>query len=85
MDDTLPAATRIAPEWLDFFVMIGVLLVLATCVLVWVVYFRKGGRKHRRHRRHHERRAANPTLAETGGLPPLRPPEPSEKPPADLP
>ncbi len=37
------------------------------------------GRKGRRHRRRREHRPRNPTLAETGGLPPLRagrPPDP---------
>ena len=34
--------------------------------------------RHRRHRR--ERRALNPTLAETGGLPPVREEEPPSKP-----
>jgi type VI protein secretion system component VasK len=35
----------------------------------------------RRRRRHHEFQHRNPTLAETGGLPPLRPEPPSASPP----
>jgi hypothetical protein len=30
------------------------------------------GRRHHRHRRHHREERRNPTLAETGGLPPVR-------------
>jgi hypothetical protein len=40
-------------------------------------------RHHRRHRTHVTYTQRNPTLAETGGLPPLRPPQPPpDKPPA---
>jgi heme/copper-type cytochrome/quinol oxidase subunit 2 len=75
-----------APEWLDFVVMAGVLVTLAVVMLVWVVYFRRRGRKHRRkHRHHHERGSTNPTLAQTGGLPPARSSEASQKPPAETP
>jgi hypothetical protein len=38
-----------------------------------------GDRRKRRHRRRREHRPRNPTLAETGGLPPVRtgrPPDP---------
>jgi hypothetical protein len=56
-----------------------VALVLGTFgVLLWAVKIRK---KRRRKYKHHKRgeprgeRKPNPTLAETGGLPPLRPPE----------
>jgi FtsZ-interacting cell division protein ZipA len=34
--------------------------------------------KHRRRRRHRHHRSLNPTLAETGGLPPIRPEEPPQ-------
>jgi len=87
MDDVLPAVSHVEPQWLDFFVMAGALLLLAACLFVWVAYFRRGRRKHRHRRYHHgERRANNPTLAQTGGLPPVRPhQEPPEKPPADVP
>jgi len=59
--------------WIDFFIMLGVFALIAIASLIWVVYFRKRGRKHRRKHRHpREQRATNPTLAETGGLPPTR-------------
>jgi len=36
-------------------------------------YHRRHRHHHRRRRHSHEERASNPTLAETGGLPPIRP------------
>jgi FtsZ-interacting cell division protein ZipA len=35
-------------------------------------------KRRRRRRSHHRHRPLNPTLAETGGLPPIRPEEPPE-------
>ena len=72
--------------WVDFFVMLGVFLLIALGALIWVVYFRKKKRKRRhKHRHRRERRSANPTLAETGGLPPSRPPEPPGTTPSQSP
>jgi hypothetical protein len=65
----------------------GALLVVALAVFVWAAFFRKQ-RRHRRHSHHHlsrpgsrrhqhsEEPAQTRTLAETGGLPPLRNQEP---------
>ena len=36
-------------------------------------HHRRHRHRHRRRRHSHEERASNPTLAETGGLPPVRP------------
>ena len=64
------------PSWVDFFIMAGVFVLVATGALIWVFYFRRKRRKHRhRHHHHRERRPVNPTLAQTGGLPPPRPSE----------
>ena len=72
--------------WVDFFIMAGVFVVIAFSALILVFYFRKRRRKHRhRHRHHRERRAVNPTLAQTGGLPPPRPPEPPHAAPSQTP
>lgn len=40
----------------------------------------EGKPRHRRRRRKHNHRPRNPTLAETGGLPPLRQGDPTEPP-----
>jgi hypothetical protein len=63
-------------------VLIAALIVLG-CVLIWAVFFRKpsarrdgrmlvesGGSGRRRRRRQSKERPSNPTLSETGGLPP---------------
>jgi hypothetical protein len=82
MEYPLLPVGRMTPVWVDFFIMTGILLLLAIGLLVWSVYFRKRGRKRRRrYRGRHDRRSANPTLAQTGGLPPVRHPEASDKPP----
>ena len=72
--------------WVDFFIMVSVFALIAMGALIWVLYFRKTGRRHRR-KRHHQReqRATNPTLAQTGGLPPARTPEPSDTTPSQTP
>jgi Na+/melibiose symporter-like transporter len=86
MDDALPVVGPITGAWVDFFIMVGVFALIAISSLIWVFYFRKTRRRHRRkHRHHREHRVANPTLAETGGLPPARPPEPPDATPSETP
>jgi heme/copper-type cytochrome/quinol oxidase subunit 2 len=60
MNDLLPA-------WTDFLIVIGAIVLVALVMLVWVVFFYKKPR-HRHKNRHH----LNPTLAQVGGLPPIR-------------
>ena len=72
--------------WVDFFIMVGVFALIATGALIWAFYFRKTRRKHRhKHRHRRGRRSVNPTLAQTGGLPPPRPPESREGTPSQTP
>lgn len=113
MDDTISSSGSSLTGWLDFFIVLGAMLLVALAVLVWALVFRKRGRsprrrhhphppesdreeirkdaddlkepvRRRRRRRRHEHRPLNPTLAETGGLPPIReteaPPAPSPQP-----
>jgi hypothetical protein len=69
---TLLAVYEPLPQWLNFLAMAGCLLMATLGVLLWFVMFRK--KRRRKRRKHHERekRQLNPTLAQTGGLPPLR-------------
>jgi len=71
------------PDWLNFAAMAGALLLGALGVLIWIVMSRKKRRrKYRKHHEHRGERKANPTLAEVGGLPPLRAAEnPADQPP----
>jgi hypothetical protein len=68
--------------------LLGACALVVVPILVWAVYFRKRRRRHRsdmalnpgqatykphrRRSRRREHRRRNPTLAETGGLPPVR-------------
>jgi hypothetical protein len=72
MDEGLPAIGKMSPEWVDFFIMLGAFSLVAIGAIVWLLLFRKTGKRKRKRRHHHEHRAPNPTLAESGGLPPVR-------------
>jgi hypothetical protein len=64
--------SRISPAWADFFIMTGAFVLVGICVLIWLFFLRKPRRRRRKHHHRHERRSENPTLAQTGGLPPVR-------------
>jgi len=57
---------NLLPTWADFLAVIGAIILVALSALVWAVFFHK--RRRRRHKNHH----LNPTLAQVGGLPPVR-------------
>ena len=61
-------------SWLNFFLVTGAILLGLVAVLIWAFYFRKNKRKRKRKHRHHRdgKSQINPTLAEKGGLPPIR-------------
>ena len=64
------------PQWLNFLAMFIALVLGTFGVLLWAIMFRKKRRrKHHKRREHRGERKPNPTLAESGGLPPLRPDE----------
>jgi hypothetical protein len=61
-------------DWLIFAAALLLLAILVCAVVIWLKVLRRSGQKsHCKHRKHHHR-PTNPTLAETSGLPPLRPP-----------
>jgi type VI protein secretion system component VasK len=55
----------------DFLIIIGAAVFVA---LVWLFLFRSRLMRRHKHHHHHRRsqRKLNPTLAQTGGLPPIR-------------
>jgi len=109
-DGALPVANQMSAGWFDFFILLGVIVLVSLATLLWALFIRKRKTPHRRHRHHHssyrerlrknaaeikqlvqprqrkhgEHHPLNPTLAETGGLPPIRDEEKSagEPPPA---
>jgi hypothetical protein len=60
-------------QWLDFSIFFGAFAIVAIATLVWYFRFRNKKKRRRKHHRHH--RQIKPTLAQTGGLPPVRQPE----------
>jgi hypothetical protein len=78
--DRILALVEPLPEWLNFLAVGGAMLLVALVALIWVGYARRKPRRRRirrQHKRHSEKRAANPTLAQTGGLPPVRDDDPT--------
>jgi len=105
---------QLPPEWEDFLIILGTIMLVALIAFFSVLILGKEGRRRRKHRRHHhqresyreqfqknvsdvknafsqrqrqhrrENRPVNPTLAQTGGLPPIRktdePPPPASQP-----
>ncbi len=69
----LLAVLQPLPQWLNFLAVVGCMLLGALGVLIWYVFFRK--KRKRKYKHHREKRPLNPTLAETGGLPPKRDPD----------
>jgi len=67
MNIVLPSFADIA----DFLIIIGAAVFVA---LVWLFLFRSRLMRRHKHHHHHRRsqRKLNPTLAQTGGLPPIR-------------
>ena len=60
-------------DWLYFIAILLAVGIGIACFVIWFFMLRKNGKKKRkRHGRHH--RQVNPTLAQTGGLPPMRQP-----------
>jgi hypothetical protein len=62
-------------DWLFFGVMLLAIGLGITLFVVWFYWSTKSGKKKKRKRRHRHDRRHNPTLAETGGLPPVRQPD----------
>jgi len=74
----LPSPGKSA-DWLIFGVMVLTIGLAIGIVTIWAVVYRtKSKKRHRKQRRRHNRQH-NPTLAQTGGLPPMR--DPNQPPP----
>ena len=79
MDDGLPIAGGMTTDWVEFLALAGAIILVAIGALIWTFFLRKRKRKRRRKSRHRrEHSSPNSTLAQNGGLPPVRQ---KEKPP----
>jgi hypothetical protein len=85
MDDGLPAIGRMTPSWVDFFIMVGAFALVAIGALIWILFLRKPGKRRRKHRHRHGHRSLSTTLAQNGGLPPVRREEKPPLPPSPTP
>jgi hypothetical protein len=66
----LPSADSPLLQWLGFGLFLLLLSLSLGGLLVWLKTSKAGKGKRRKRHRHH--RPTNPTLAQTGGLPPKR-------------
>jgi hypothetical protein len=60
------------PQWLNFLAMALAILLVAGGSLLWFLAFRHKRKRKRRHHHRREKRSVNPTLAQSGGLPPIQ-------------
>ncbi|HEY2329921.1 MAG TPA: hypothetical protein VGI63_08935, partial [Verrucomicrobiae bacterium] len=61
----------------DLLIFVSIVLAVGigiACFVIWLFVIRKAGKKRRKRRQHRQHRRINPTLAQTGGLPPVRDP-----------
>lgn len=65
-------------SWLLFLAILLVVGIAVFCFVIWLMVIRRSGgkisHKHHKRRKRRHRRQNNPTLAQTGGLPPVRDP-----------
>ena len=59
-------------DWLLFVAILLAVGVGIACFIIWLFLFRKTGKKHHKRCKRRHNRQHNPTLEETGGLPPKR-------------
>jgi len=74
----LPNADSPAIQWLLFAFFLLLICLGIGGFIVWIKVIHSSKSKRKRKRRHHHR-TTNPTLAQTGGLPPKR--DPNQPPP----
>jgi membrane protein implicated in regulation of membrane protease activity len=70
--ETMLAAVAPLPQWANFLALFAVIVLSAFGVFLWAVLFRKKRKRKHHSRQRREQRKLNPTLAESGGLPPAR-------------
>jgi uncharacterized iron-regulated membrane protein len=68
----MPTADSPAIQWLAFILFLLLISIVLGSFVLWLRMKKSGKGKRKRKHRHH--RPSNPTLAQTGGLPPKRDP-----------
>jgi len=64
-------SNSMSADWLYFIAILLAIGIGIASFVVWFFAFRKSGKQKRKRRSRHHRQI-NPTLAQTGGLPPAR-------------
>lgn len=59
-------------DWLIFVAILLAVGIGIACFIIWLFLFRKSKKRRRKDNRRRHHRKLNPTLAQTGGLPPIR-------------
>jgi hypothetical protein len=72
MDPFELQSNGVSSDWLIFVAILLAVGIGIACFVIWLFMFRKASKKRRKHGKRRHRRQTNPTLAQTGGLPPLR-------------
>ncbi|HUA38960.1 MAG TPA: hypothetical protein VMA35_11265 [Candidatus Sulfopaludibacter sp.] len=67
------AMDEMISAWVGVAVVMGAAVLVTLAAMAWILFFRKNARHRRKRRRQHSDQAPlNPTLAQIGGLPPVR-------------
>jgi hypothetical protein len=72
--NSFPKIIDVSSGWQTFFIMTAVVTLPPITILFCALFFKHKHRRRLHRRRHHDHGnyPANPTLAQTGGLPPVR-------------
>jgi len=73
--DILRAWSATSSSRTEALIMFGAIILVSSAAFFIVVLLSQRRKRRKRHRRHHDQLPLNPTLAQTGGLPPARPHE----------
>lgn len=71
MNSLLMTSNSASADWLIFIAILLAIGIGIGCFIIWLFLMRKTSKKRKRREKRRHRRV-NPTLAETGGLPPVR-------------
>ena len=73
MDEVQLTPLKFSPEWIEFFALAGAILLVTLVAGIWFIVFSRRKKKKRKRESHgSRRRSPRTTLADTGGLPPIR-------------
>ena len=76
MDNSFDLSTTgVGSDWLVFLAILTPIVLVIGGFVLWIVFRKKNRKHHSKHSKRRKHRQINPTLAQAGGLPPLRGPD----------